>query len=141
MSNARRHQEAHEKFNSRDWMGLKELCDPGLVYEDRPREMVSQGADDFLMYLHGWVGAFSNANAAQADYIDAGEWSIARFSGRGMNDGTLGNLPASNRQMNMPFCELLHWNADGKMDRGELYYDQFTMMTQLGMMTAASAQS
>ena len=136
MSNAKRHQEAHEKFNSSDWDGLRELLAPEMVYEDRPRDVTSKGPDEFIAWVGEWKTAFSNANVAQADYIEGDDWSIARFTGRGMNDGPMGPMPATGKQMNMPFCELMHWNTDGKADRGEIYYDQVTMMTQLGMMEA-----
>ena len=137
MSNARRHEEAHEKFNSRDWDGLRGLLDDGVVYEDVPRALTMKGADEWMTWAQAWATAFSNANAASGDYIDAGDWSIARFKARGKNDGPLGDMPATGNTMDMQFCELIHW-TDGKMDRGEVYYDQVTMMTQLGVMEAAA---
>ena len=40
---------------------------------------------------------------------------------------TLGALP-------MPFCEIMTYGADGMIVRGELYYDQVSMLVQLGHM-------
>lgn len=136
MSNIQRHQEAHEKFNSRDWDGLRAISSDALVYEDQPRAVTSKGTEEFISWLQDWSTTFSDANVANADYIDGGEWTIARFAGRGLNDGPVGPMPASGKNMDMPFCELLHWDAEGRMDRGEIYYDQVTMMTQLGFMEA-----
>lgn len=43
-------------------------------------------------------------------------------------------MPASGRSMNMPFCEVLAYGADGRVTRAELYYDLVTMLVQLGHM-------
>jgi len=36
--------------------------------------------------------------------------------------------------MDLPFAELLEYDADGKVRYGAIYYDQVTMLTQLGHM-------
>ena len=41
------------------------------------------------------------------ELTDAGDTVVAEFTGRGVNDGPLGPLPASGKQMNHPFCEIL----------------------------------
>ncbi len=34
----------------------------------------------------------------------------------------------------MQFCEIREYGADGRAVRGELFYDQVTMLVQLGQM-------
>ena len=34
--------------------------------------------------------------------------------------------------MDLPFCELMRFDESGQIVSGGLYYDQLTMMTQLG---------
>ena len=135
MSNVERHQQAHALFNSRDFEGVREMVSPDLTYEDRPRAVSMKNADEFIAWLGEWATALSNARVTQADYIDGGDWSIARFRGQGVNDGTMGEMPATGGTMDMMFCEIMHW-TDGKADRAEIYYDQATMLTQLGVMQA-----
>jgi len=60
----------------------------------------------------------------------------SQFTGVGTQDGALGPLPASGKRMTMQFCEVMHFNGSGQIVRGELYYDQVTMMVQLGHMPA-----
>ena len=138
MSNVDRHREAHRTFNERDWDAVRELLSPSMSYHDQPRDVSVNNADEFLMWLKGWTETFSDARVDGADYIDAGDWTIARFQGRGTNDGPLGEIPATGKEMSMPYCEICHW-SNGKIERGEIYYDQVTMLTQLGMMQSMNA--
>ena len=52
--------------------------------------------------------------------------------GRGVNDGALGPLPATGREIDLPFCEIFGFDDEGQIVSGNIYYDQLTMMTQLG---------
>ncbi|MGH2730189.1 MAG: ester cyclase [Actinomycetota bacterium] len=133
-SAADHHRAAHAAFNKRDWDASKGLAAEDLVYEDRGRGVTLKGQDQFVDWLKGWATGLSDARPDEPTYIDGGEYSVALFKGRGTHDGQLGPLPASGRRMDLPFCEVLHWNSDGKMTRGEIYYDQMTLMVQLGAM-------
>jgi hypothetical protein len=106
-----------------------------IDYTDTARGLTMQGKEETTSWLDGWKTAFSDARVAEATYLDAGEWTIARFQGQGVNDGPLGDLPATGEQMNLPFCELLRWQ-DGKVQEGAIYYDTTSMMVQLGHMQA-----
>ena len=101
-------------------------------YEDHPRGVTMKDSSEFIGWLKEWASMMSDAEAAEADYIDGGSYSIARFTGRGTTDGAFGPFPASGKRLSMPFCEVMHWNDDGQCDHGEIYYDQMTMMVQLG---------
>lgn len=133
-SAADRHRETHDAFNRRDWDATREMAAVDLVYEDRGRGMTLKGQDEFLGWLKEWATGMSDARPDEPTYIDGGDYSVSLFKGRGTHDGQLGPLPASGRRLDLPFCEVLHWTSDGKMDRGEIYYDQMSMMVQLGAM-------
>lgn len=90
-----------------------------------------KGKGETTAWLQGWKTSFSDARITEASYLEAGDWTVARFQGRGVNDGPLGELPATGRQLDLPMCELLRWQ-DGKAVEGALYYDSGTMMVQLG---------
>jgi ketosteroid isomerase-like protein len=56
--------------------------------------------------------------------------------GRGTNDGPMGPGNAvTGKRMDMPFCEILRVQ-DGRVVSGEIFYDQLTMLTQLGLAEA-----
>jgi len=104
-----------------------------VVYVDAARGLTLKGKGETTGWLTEWKTAFSDARVVDASYIDAGDWTIARFQGQGVNDGPLGELPAAGKQLDTPSCELLRW-SDGKVQEGAIYYDTTTMMVQLGHM-------
>jgi hypothetical protein len=46
----------------------------------------------------------SNATVTEPVYIDGGDVVVAQFIGTGTSDGPLGPLPATGKQMKLPFC-------------------------------------
>ncbi len=36
------------------------------------------------------------------------------------------------RKMSLPFCEICHFDKQGRIVSGGCYYDQYTLLTQLG---------
>ena len=127
------HRELHDMFNRRDFEGLRGRFRSDAVYVDHPRAISVKGPDEFVSWLQGWTTAMSDARCDDARYLDAGDTSVARFVGRGRNDGQLGPFPASNQQLAFDLCEVLTYDADGRVTGGELYYDQATILTQMGV--------
>jgi hypothetical protein len=66
------------------------------------------------------------------EYIDAEDIVVARFIVEGTNDGPLGSLKPTGRKMSLPFCEICHFDQQGRPISGTCYYDQYTLLTQLG---------
>ena len=127
-------QGAHRAFNRRDFDAVTKLLSTEHVYKDRSRNQSIPGRQGFKDYLQSWVDSFSDARVADPVYIDAGKTVIAKFMARGTNDGPLGDTPATGRQIEVPFCELMQFDDKGMIISGEVYYDQLTMLTQLGLM-------
>lgn len=44
----------------------------------------------------------------------------------------MGPFPATGRPVEFAVCELLTYDADGAITGGEIYYDQATILGQLG---------
>ena len=128
------HRKVHENFTARNWEEMEKLVAPDCVYEDQARGLTMKDRAEVIDWQKGWMSFLSDAQPTDAEYIDGGSYSIARFMGRGTNDGPLGPLEATGKRIALPFCEVLHWNDDGCFDHGEIYYDQVTMMVQLGHM-------
>ena len=96
----------------------------------RPRKVDESGE----ALLRTWIEEQSDATVAEPRYIDGGEYSVAIFQGRGTNDAAMGGLPGNGRRMDMPFCEIFRYDADGRVVSGEMFYDTATMLVQLGVM-------
>lgn len=134
MGHADTHRTLHRLFNDRDYDAMDVHIRDEMTSQDIPRGLTTKHRDEFKDWLRGWSTAFSDAKVAEPQYHEGSDFSIARFQGRGTNDGPFGPLPASSRPMDMPFCEILHYDDDGKVTAGEIYYDQMTMLVQLGHM-------
>lgn len=125
--------EAHHAFNRRDFDSVAARMVDGFTYQDNARGMVYDGRDGFKRFMGVWVSAFSNAEVCEPTYIDGGDVVVALFRGRGVNDGGMGPFRATGRAMDLPMCELLWFDEDGRIVRGAIYYDVMTMLTQLGI--------
>lgn len=132
MPNAETHRRLHDLFNRRNWDAMDEHMREDMAYTDMPRGITMKSLGGFKGWLGEWTTGFSDAAVTNVQYLDGQDFTVARFQGQGTNDGELGQFGASGERMDMPFCEILHYDTDGRVESGEIYYDQMTMMTQLG---------
>jgi steroid delta-isomerase-like uncharacterized protein len=133
-----KHRAAHQAFNRRDFDEIAGMMTEDFTYTDHPRGETFRGPDAFREgFLERWVASFSDAEVSDPTYLDAGNASIAQMTGRGTNDGPLGDLPATGKTLNFPLCEVMRFNERGQMVSGGAYYDQLTMLAQLGHVEAA----
>jgi hypothetical protein len=131
MSNVELHRSAHESMSTQGAEQAGAYFAPDAVYTDVARGLTLKGSDAITGWLAGWKTAFSDARVDRPTYLDAGDWTVARFQGRGVNDGPLGQFPPTRRQMDLAFCELCRWQG-GKVVEAAIYYDSTTMLVQLG---------
>jgi steroid delta-isomerase-like uncharacterized protein len=124
---------AHQAFNRRDFDAIVRQLADGFVYHDNATGKTFAGPGGFKQFLSGWTTAFSNAEVSEPMYIDGGDVVVAEFTGRGTHDGPLGPAPATRRHMSVPMCEIIRFDRSGKMISGGLYYDQLSMLAQLGL--------
>jgi hypothetical protein len=132
MGHSATHQTVHEYFNRRDFDRMDEHMREDLTYEDIPRGLTMKNRDEFKDWLRGWTSAFSDARVESATYHEGTDFSLARFRGRGRNDGPMGPLPATDREMDNPFWELLRYDDEGRVVSAAIHYDQMTLLSQLG---------
>jgi hypothetical protein len=124
---------AHEEFNRREFDSLLKRLAPSFTYRDHARGLSFDGREGFREFMNGWITGFSNAQVSEATYLDAGDVVIAQFQARGTHNGALGPLTATGRAIDLPMCELIRFNDQGEIVSGGMYYDQLSMLGQLGM--------
>jgi len=130
--NVETHRAAHESWNRRDFAGVVRNSVEGLVYTDRSRNLTLNTRNTFREWTEGWAKAFSDGRITQPEYIDAGDIVVAQFTVEGTNDGPFGSLKPTGRRMSLPFCEVCRFDKEGRIVSGGCYYDQYTLLTQLG---------
>jgi ketosteroid isomerase-like protein len=125
-------QAEHAGFKARDWKSIERLIADDCVFVDA-QGIVHKGPEAFANdYAKGWVNAFSDGEVTEAKYYDAGDTVVTEFVGRGTNDGPLGPMPATNRPIELPYCEIYHFGSDGKIIGGHAYCDMYGLLVQLG---------
>jgi len=138
MSNVELHQQAHQAMSTQSAEAAAESFADDATYTDEARGLALHGKAEITGWLSGWKTAFSDARIEDATYLDAGDWTIARFRGRGTNDGPFGDMPATGKPMDNAYCEFIRWR-DGKAVEGAIYYDIASIMAQLGATPATTA--
>jgi steroid delta-isomerase-like uncharacterized protein len=134
-SNVETHRAGHEAFNRRDFDALVRKYAENISWTDRARGSTFRTPQQFKdEFLQGWVEVSSDCQVTDARYTDADGMVVARFTCRGTNDGPLGGFPATGKEWSLPICELWHFDADGTVVGGEIYYDQGSLLTQLGLL-------
>lgn len=127
---------AHESWNKRDFAGVVKNAAEDLVYTDNARAVTLNGRDKFREWTEEWAEAFSDGLITNPEYIDAGDIVVARFTVVGTNDGPFGSMKPTGRKMSLPFCEICHFDKQGNPVLGDCYYDQYTLLSQLGHIEA-----
>ncbi len=128
----------HGAFNDRDWDTIRGRFADDCVFIDGRGER-HEGPDGYVEgYSKMWATGFPDGQISRPTYYDAGDTVIAEFTGRGTNDGPLGPLPASGRSVELPYCEIYQFNADGRISSGRAYFDQLDLLTQIGQAEAVA---
>jgi hypothetical protein len=80
----------------------------------------------------GRAKAFSDGRITDPQHADAGDIVVAQFTVEGTNDGPLGSMRPTGRKMSLFFCDVCHFDKQGRIVSGSCYYDQYTLLAQLG---------
>ncbi len=123
---------AHESWNRRDFAGVVRNAAENLAYTDNARSLDLNSRDKFREWAEAWAKAFCDGRITNPDYIDAGDIVVARFTAEGTNDGPFGSLRPTGGRMSLPFCEVFRFDKQGRFVSGSCYYDQYSLLTQLG---------
>ena len=129
----------HEAFNRRDFDAMVRGYAESITWTDHARGLTFSTPQAFeAEFLAGWVQASSDCQITHPRYTDGGETVVARFTCHGTNDGPLGPFPATGKEWKLPICEMWHFDPDGRVVGGEIYYDQVSLLTQLGLLPEPS---
>src|SRR2546430_15252988 len=118
MANSDTHREFHDLFNGRDFDAMGKRVTDEFHYVDRARGVGLMGRDAFKAWLGEWTAVMSNARVTDARYLDADNTSVSMFTGRGIQDGPLGPIPASGNDITFALCEGLTYDDDGNVTGG-----------------------
>ena len=138
--NVEAHRAGHEAFNQRDFETMTRQYADSISWTDNAQGRTFTTPQEFRDdFLAGWVRSSSDIRVSDPRYLDAGQAVVCTFTVTGTHDGPLGPFPATGRRFALPLCELWRFDADGRVVGGDLYYDQVSLLTQLGLMPQPSS--
>jgi steroid delta-isomerase-like uncharacterized protein len=138
-SKADTHRTAHDAWNRRDFDAVVKDMASSITYIDHARGLTFGSRDDFRVWVVQWSEFFSDGQITKPRYAETDDMSISQFTARGTNDGAFGPYPATGREVVFDLCELLRFDAGGKIVGGDIYYDQLAILMQLGHVEAPVA--
>ena len=133
------HRAGHEAFNRRDFETMTNHYADTIAWTDHAQGRTFRTPQEFKdEFLAGWIRASADIRVTDPHYFDAGRTVVCTFSVIGTHDGPLGPFPATGKPFALPLCELWHFDPSGRVVGGDLYYDQVSLLTQLGLMPQPS---
>ena len=134
-------QEFVDAFNAHDEARIRAVTSDDAVLE-APGDIKLTGGDAMTEYAMGWLRAFPDARLDLRNSIVGEGWAIQEFTFEGTHEETLagpgGEIPATNRHLSGRGVQIMKVEG-GKITAANLYFDQVDVLTQLGVMPAATA--
>jgi steroid delta-isomerase-like uncharacterized protein len=128
----------YDNVATADMEAEREIFAPDVVTVD-PGAGTIEGLEGFLAYERGFHDAFPDGHMEVKSWVE-GQGCIAVqgvFTGTqtGAMVGPGGEIPPTNRRLELPFGDFFQVSG-GRITRHEIYYDQVTFLSQLGLMPA-----
>lgn len=134
--NVETYRAGHEAFNQRNFAAMTKHYADSIAWTDhaqgRTFNTPTEFQDDFLA---GWIVSSSDIMITGPRYIDAGQTVVCTFTVVGTQNGPLGPFPATGKKFSLALCEMWHFDSAAHVVGGDLYYDQVSLLTQLGLMS------
>ena len=137
--NVETYRAGHEAFNQRDFVAMTKQYADSITWTDHSQGRTFRTPQEFR--TTSWQGGSgprpTSGSPAPATSTLARRWcapspSSARMTGRSDRSPP----PAS--EFALPLCEMWHFDSSGRVVGGDLYYDQVSLLTQLGLMPQPS---
>ena len=138
--NARIARAIYDAFNDRDFDAGTALVTDDAEWLNVATGQTFRGPEGVRQNYEQWATAYPDGRCEDIEILAGEGFAVVQFTGRGKNTGPLGSpageIPATGRSVDVPFCDVLEIRA-GKIAGGKSYFDMATMMRQLGLMPDA----
>lgn len=124
-------------FNKRDWDGVRSSATADLVWEDVAANRKIEGADQVIEAWQLWIVALPDMYTTVANSFVCGanvvcDETIVRGTHTGPMQIPDDVIPATGKSLEIRTCRVIEIEDD-KVKSIREYYDQMTMMQQLGL--------
>ncbi len=123
-----------EAWEKHDFVALGNHLKGDAEAHDHPNSLVVTGRPEVTAWFEAWATAFGDGKAGVT--IAAASDNVAVIQGMltGTSTGPFGPLPATGRQISVPWSAVVRTDAEGLISYFGTYYDRMTFLVQLGHM-------
>lgn len=133
----------YDAWNNRDFDYGANAVAPDGYLADMGTGTTMRGPDGARQYSKTWADAFPDGRITVDKVIEAGDTVVVEYTGTGTHTGPLvsemGTIPPTGRSVTIKFCDISEV-ADGKIQAQRSYWDSGSLMAQLGLAQAPTAQ-
>jgi steroid delta-isomerase-like uncharacterized protein len=129
-------QALYESWEKRDFDAFEACLAEGVSFHDAARGQTITGKAAVKDWYASWVTACPDSVAGATVVATSDDTAVFEGVFAGTNTGAFGPFPATGRSVSLPWTNVLRFDSDGRIIGGAAYYDQLTVMIQLGHMEA-----
>jgi steroid delta-isomerase-like uncharacterized protein len=130
-----------DALEKRDFDAMGECLAEEVTFNDAPRGQVINGRAAVRDWYTAWLDACPDAVIGATLASASNDTAVFEGVFAGTNTGPLGPYAATGRPVSVPYVNVFRFDATGRIVRGSGYYDQLSLMVQLGHMEAPTAGS
>jgi len=122
----------YDNFNKRSFEETRKLLADNVTVTDVPSGQILRGHEGFRSFEQGWITAFPDAKTEVTHVVASEDSAVVEFRGRGTHKAGTGEIAATGKKLDLPFCEMYRFK-NGKISEVRVYYDAASMTRQLGV--------
>ncbi|TAH40972.1 MAG: hypothetical protein EYC69_09670 [Bacteroidetes bacterium] len=123
----------YEAFNSGNTADLGNLVDANLIEHQPDPNIKETGLEGLKKTIDLYRSSFPDLKMNVLSMTAEGDLVTTHFNMSGTNSGPMGEMPATNKTMNIDGVDIIKFK-DGKAVEHWGYYEEMKMMEQLGLM-------
>lgn len=123
-------------WEQRDYDAVMANFAEGGVVRDHPRNITLSEPSEIRAWMQSWATACADSTASARATVASATGAVVEGIYAGTNTGPLGPLPATGNTVSMPFAIVLGFDGRGKVTTYDVYYDQYSLLAQLGHVPA-----
>lgn len=125
--------QSFEAWNAHDVNAFTKLLADDTVWESDAFPTAFRGQEGARQFFQVYVGAFPDLRFDLEQVLSDGDHVVVRWKSAGTQRGDLPGIPATNRTTSLHGCSVSEVKG-GKIKRAWVYFDNASMMRQLGVL-------
>ncbi|MFQ5890840.1 MAG: ester cyclase [Gemmatimonadota bacterium] len=133
-----------EAYGEKDWDAVRNALAPEFVYDEVATYRKAEGIDEVIDLWRGWAKALPDSRATFEDPFVDGDTVVLPLTWRGTHTGPLplpdGEIPPTGKRIALRSCQVIRIRG-GKAISMRQYFDMLTLLSQLGVAPAETAEA